>query len=176
MKNIFRLLLTVAVLLVAGTVALAQNNPGDWRSRMRSERVAFLTTEMGLTPEEAQFFWPLYNQAEAEEAQAFEAVMKAFRDLDAAVRQKKSDSEIARLLKEYTSAVSIPQSIDAKYLSSYQKILPAEKVAKLFIAEEMFRNNQIHKLQRAAGAGMPRPSGAQPAFGHQQGGPRQNQQ
>lgn len=165
MKNISRIVVTIAALLVAGTVALAQNAPGDWRSRIRSERVAFLTTEMGLTPEEAQAFWPLYNQAEAEEAKAFEAVMKAFRDLDMAVRQKKSESEIARLLKEYTDAVSVPQSIDAKYLSRYEKVLPAEKVAKLFIAEEMFRNNQIHRLQR----------GQFQANGRQQNMPHNNQ-
>ena len=176
MKNIFRLLVTATVMLIAGTVALAQNNQGDWRSRMRSERVAFLTTEMGLTPEEAQAFWPLYNQAEAEEAEAFEAVMKAFRDLGTAVKQKKSESEIAKLLKDYTNAVSVPQSINAKYLPRYQKVLPAEKVAKLFIAEEMFRNNQIHRLQRSAGAGASRPLGAQPQYGHQQNGSKQNHQ
>lgn len=153
--------LFIVIFLATGYVAAAQNNsPQDWRSRMRSERIAFLTSEMGLTPEEAQAFWPLYNKAEAEEGRAFEAVMRAFRELDKAVREKKPEAEISRLLHEYTNAVRNSSGIDARYASQYERIISAEKVAKLFLAEEKFRNNQIHRLQRPASA--PQHSDQQP--------------
>ena len=133
--------------------ASAQNNAaGDWMSRMRSEKIAFLTSEIGLTPEEAQVFWPIYNKAEAEETSAFNETRKCFTALNEAVQQKKSQSEISRLLHEYTSAVSKSQGIQAKYVSQYEKVISAEKVAKLFLAEERFRNNQILRLQGGGGA------------------------
>ena len=147
MKNFVKLLLSVALIAFCFTAG-AQNNPGgDWMSRMRSEKIAFLTTEIGLTPEEAQVFWPLYNKAEAEETAAFNETRKCFSALNEAVQQKKSQSEISKLLHDYTAAVSKSQGIQAKYVSQYEKVLSAEKVAKLFLAEERFRNNQIMRLQ-----------------------------
>lgn len=151
MKKYLGILLS-AVLFVFCLSADAQNNnpAADWMARMRSEKIAFLTTEMGLTPEEAQVFWPVYNKAEAEETAAFNETRKCFGALNEAVQQKKSQSEITKLLHEYTSAVAKSQGIQAKYVSQYEKILSAEKVAKLFLAEERFRNNQIMRLQGGA--------------------------
>lgn len=147
MKHISGLLLSVALFAFCFT-ADGQNNPGsDWMSRMRSEKIAFLTAEMGLTPEEAQIFWPIYNKAEAEETAAFNETRKCFTALNEAVQQKKSQNEIKRLLHEYTDAVAKSQGIQAKYVSQYEKVISVEKVAKLFLAEERFRNNQIMRLQ-----------------------------
>ena len=147
MKNYVKLFLSVALFAFCFS-ADAQNNAGaDWMSRMRSEKIAFLTAEMGLTPEEAQVFWPIYNKAEAEETSAFDQTRKCFTALNEAVQQKKPQSEISRLLHEYTSAVTKSQGIQAKYISQYEKVISAEKVAKLFLAEERFRNNQIMRLQ-----------------------------
>ena len=54
----------VSALLVLSAQAFAQNtnaNMGDfakqWQERLESEKIAFLTNEMSLTPKEAQAFW-----------------------------------------------------------------------------------------------------------------------
>ncbi|MBO7117688.1 MAG: hypothetical protein J6V81_03310, partial [Bacteroidales bacterium] len=140
------------ILLLVGASAFAQGQGNrqqgnDWMARMRSEKIAFLTSEIGLTPEEAQAFWPIYNKAEAESSAAFDATMKAYRALEEAVRQKKSEKDISKLLDDYTTAVNNSQTANVKYVAQYKRILSAEKVAKLFVAEERFRNNQIHRLQ-----------------------------
>ena len=44
----------------------AQHKPGGWQERMQSEKIAFFTAELNLSPEEAQVFWPVYNKLEAE--------------------------------------------------------------------------------------------------------------
>lgn len=191
MSKVIKRLFTGLLLLVSAGLFAQNNNPqgGDWMARMRSEKIAFLTSEIGLTPEEAQAFWPIYNKAEAEQSSAFEATMKAFRALEEAVRQKKSESEISRLLDEYTSAVSKSETVSVKYVAQYKKVLSAEKVAKLFLAEERFRNNQIHRLQGGGfnqqnrnngaggstpGFGFPWRNNTQPGTQRQQGTQRQS--
>ena len=131
-----------SILLLVGASAFAQGQAGrqqgnDWMARMRSEKIAFLTSEIGLTPEEAQAFWPIYNKAEAESSAAFDATMKAYRALEEAVRQKKSEKDISKLLDDYTTAVNNSQTANVKYVAQYKRILSAEKVAKLFVAEEV---------------------------------------
>jgi len=149
MKNIY----TITVILLAilsGYQAFAQNpwqgprNNDDWASRMKSEKIGFLTSEIGLTPQEAQAFWPIYNRAEDERAAAMLQVRNSFGDMMNALNEGKGD--FTKLLDNYLIANSAQVQIDQKYAKEYLKVLSAEKVAKLFAAEEKFRREQINKL------------------------------
>lgn len=150
----------VSALLVLSAQASAQNNNGmgdfakQWQERLESEKIAFLTKEMSLTPKEAQTFWPLYNQAQKEEREAIDASMKAFGELDKALREGKTGNELNALLEKYTKAVDA-QGVSARYLKEYLKVLPAEKVGKLLIGEEKFRQSQINRLRQPMMGGQP---------------------
>ena len=151
----------VSALLALSAQAFAQNNNanmGDfakqWQERLESEKIAFLTNEMSLTPKEAQAFWPIYNQAQKEQRDAIEASMKAFGELDKALRDGKTGRDVNALLEKYTKAVD-DQNVSAKYLKEYLKVLPAEKVGKLLIGEEKFRQTQINRLRQPMGGGQP---------------------
>ena len=160
MKALIRAIL-VSALLALTAQAFAQNNNsnmGDfakqWQERLESEKIAFLTNEMSLTPKEAQAFWPIYNQAQKEQRDAIEASMKAFGELDKALRDGKTGRDVNALLEKYTKAVD-DQNVSAKYLKEYLKVLPAEKVGKLLIGEEKFRQTQINRLRQPMGGGQP---------------------
>ena len=62
----------------------------------------------------------------------------------------KTGKEINALLDKYTDAIDA-QNVAAKYLKEYLKVLPAEKVAKLFLGEEKFRQSQINRLRQPMG-------------------------
>lgn len=158
MKTLLRTI-SVSILLAVSVAAFGQNNNmGDfarqWQERIESEKIAFLTNEMSLTPKEAQTFWPIYNQAQKEQREAIEASMKAFGELDKALRDGKTGNEINALLEKYTKAID-NQDVSSKYLKEYLKVLPAEKVAKLFLGEEKFRQSQINRLRQPMGGGQP---------------------
>ncbi|MCQ2146402.1 MAG: hypothetical protein MJZ16_02690 [Bacteroidales bacterium] len=118
----------------------------DWQQRMKAEKIAYLTAAMGLTPEEAQKFWPLYNQAEAESGRATAESMAAYVELTKAVKEGKSGKDLEALVNRYTKAEAATRAIDQKYAPQYMKILSAEKVAKLFVGEEEFRRIQMRKF------------------------------
>ena len=168
-----------ALLALSAQVFAQNNNPnmGDfakqWQERLESEKIAFLTNEMSLTPKEAQAFWPIYNQAQKEQRDAIEASMKAFGELDKALRDGKTGREVDALLEKYTKAVDA-QNVSAKYLKEYLKVLPSEKVGKLLIGEEKFRQSQINRLRQPMGgqpgAGFPAPNNRSQQRGNQQKG------
>lgn len=147
-KSILLSLVSLFVLLASFSASAQQKDPGAaWRDKLQAEKIAFLTNEMDLTPQEAQAFWPVYNQSEKERFKTTEAVFKAFRDLDVALRNGKSGKEISDLLKAYTKASDAASAVDSKYIDEYLKILSSEKVAKLVVGEEHFRQMQIHRLR-----------------------------
>ena len=54
--------------------------------------------------------------------------------------------EVPGLLDTYLSAIKAKDRVDNSCAEKYRKVLPDEKVAKLYVAEERFRRQQIHKL------------------------------
>jgi cell fate (sporulation/competence/biofilm development) regulator YlbF (YheA/YmcA/DUF963 family) len=110
---------------------------------MMSEKIVFLTLEMNITPEEAQAFWPVYNQVEQLKDAALEQVIKSYKALKTAVEQN-TDTE--KLLEVYLAAQQNLRNIDNEAPEKYKAVLSAEKVAKLYVAEEKFRRQHIRKL------------------------------
>lgn len=143
------LVLSFLAALTAINASAQRNDPGKtWRDRIQSQKIAFLTSEMDLNPQEAQTFWPIYNQNEKARLAATEATFKAFRALDEATKSGKSEKELAELVKAYGAAMANASALDSKFINDYLKVISGEKVAKLFVAEEKFRQEQIHKLRQ----------------------------
>ena len=133
MKKIAAILSLTLAFLLMGNAVSAQDNQRkggkDWRDRMR--------------------FWPVYNKCEAEKKAAWTKVMKAYKDLqDAMDGGKVSKEDFSTLLEKYFKAWDENRGIDEKYSHEYLKILSAEKVARLYIGEENFRKQQIHRLNK----------------------------
>ena len=141
MKRLF--IITVLAACLGMTADAHKRCDNDWKEKIMSEKIAFLTLEMNITPEEAQVFWPVYNQVEQEKDAALEEVIKSYRALKTAVEQN-TDTE--RLLEAYLAAQQNLRKIDNEAPEKYKSVLSADKVAKLYVAEEKFRRQHIRKL------------------------------
>ena len=142
--------------LVLTSAHAATNSQGDWKQRIMSEKIAFLTMEMGITPEEAQAFWPVYNQVEKEKDEAMFTMIHAYKEMSKAMDEKKGEKEISALLDKYLDAQKKVNEVENGIAAKYKAVLPVEKVAKLYVAEEKFRRQQIRKLHHG-GEGKPQP-------------------
>lgn len=152
MKKTIYIFTALVLMLVSAVSALAEEN---WKEKMMSEKIAFLTMEMGITPEEAQVFWPVYNQIDKERDEAMRKVFRSFKALEDAMSAGKSEKDISKLLEDYLEALDKQGDIEKKAYQAYSKVLPVAKLAKLYVSEEKFRRQHIRKLH--AGEGRPAP-------------------
>lgn len=149
-----RIISVFIFLTLLGSLAFAQgrqdkNHGNDWREKMRAEQVAFITSELDLTESEAQAFWPVYNQVQKQRRESFRTTGEAYMNLQKGVEEK----EVASLLEKYLAAKKAGEKIEEDAVESYKKVLPVSKVAKLLLAEEKFRQNQIQRLGQGRGPG-----------------------
>lgn len=166
----------VAIALVS-IPAIAQNAPAQRpqggkqpghetgkqrQERLQAERIAHITAELDLSAEEAQAFWPVYNKASKEQKEANKAVRQKFVAMKKAIEEGASDADINSLTEEYLKARSSKKDVMASYHKEFLKVLPAVKVAKLYVAEESFRNKQLHRLGGGKKSNGPRPNGPRP--------------
>ena len=153
MKKVISVLCLFAVLATGALAQEQQQQRGrqgrggeGWRERVRAEKVAFLTEQVDLTESEAQVFWPIYNQIQKEQREAFEAVRKAYEAMEKGLQEGKTGKEMEKLVNAYVDAKDKNEGIETKYLNRLMKALPAEKVARYYVAEEKFRHQQIGRL------------------------------
>ena len=153
MKKVISVLCLFAVLATGALAQEQQQQRGrqgrdgeGWRERVRAEKVAFLTEQIDLTESEAQVFWPIYNQIQKEQRESFEVVHKAYEAMEKGVNEGKTGKEMEKLVEAYVDAKDKNEGIETKYLNKLMKALPAEKVARYYVAEEKFRHQQIGRL------------------------------
>ena len=154
MKNRFlTVLLSVTVILLASSIKVSAQfgDKGDWKERMQSEKIAFLTKEIGLTPDEAQKFWPIYNMVSEELDKAMHETFSSYMELEKALNENKTDKEISKCLERYLAALEKQNEIRNESVDKYRKILSDKKVAKIFVAEEKFRRQHIRRLHDRPG-------------------------
>lgn len=153
MKSYIKKIIIITAALVFGAVNAFANNEAkeEWKEKLQAEKIAFLTMEIGLTPQEAQVFWPVYNEINEEKDQAMYEAIKYYWEMSKAIEAGKPEKEIKTLLDKYLEAQEKQRKIDNDAADKYKKVLPTAKVAKLYIGEEKFRRLNIRKLRDMQG-------------------------
>lgn len=143
--------LSFLALFLLSTIGFAQpggKKGGPIRERIRSERVAFITDRLALSAEEAQRFWPVYNQF----TDQIEEVKKQQRENRQTTNDKLavlSDKDVERLLQEELSAQQQMVDLQRKYQVELAKVIPVKKIAMLYKAEHDFKITLLRKMREA---------------------------
>lgn len=116
--------------------------------RIQAEKIAFITQELDLTPEEAQVFWPVYNQCWKELLAANKKKMDAFGEFRGDKAEGLSDAELEKKLNAYIQANKASSQVMADWYPKFKQVLPLQKVAKLYQAEEAFQQRMINNLRK----------------------------
>lgn len=132
---------------VSTSFAQPENKKHEERwEKYRAEKIAFLTSNLELSPAEAQKFWPVYNQLEKErwEAQIFRRQMEE-KVIEA--EETMSDQKIKQLTREFAGSLRKEADLLVNYNEKFLEILPPGKVLKLYKAENEFRMYMIKKFR-----------------------------
>ena len=149
MKTKLKLFVT-GILLLTVVICTAQPKMGkyDDRERIEIQKIAFITKKLDLTPEEAQVFWPVYNQCN-KERQAFN---KSKRGSTKGGEDRKnidemSDAEVEKMVDGQIAFRQQEVELQKACHDKYKKVLPIKKVAKLYQAEKQFKRELLRKMR-----------------------------
>ena len=149
-------ILSVAACLLMAVSLFAQpqgGRPGEEQrkkdfERLQAEKIAFITQELDLTPEEAQVFWPVYNQCWKEVLASHKASREAFAGIRGKQAEGLTDKEMEKKLDAYIQASTRSNQVLADWYPKFKQVLPIRKVAKLYQAEEAFQQRMINNLRK----------------------------
>lgn len=128
--------LGIIICLIINTGLMAQDRRGHYE-RIEAIKVAFITKKLDLTTEEAQKFWPVYNNYQKELMELMRKRREARQKTDIAPNDK-INADL-----NYESRIL---DLKKKYKKLYLKAIPADKVLLLYQAEREFREHLIKQL------------------------------
>jgi hypothetical protein len=104
------------------------------RASIQLRRQAIITSVMDLTPAESQTFWPLYREYRIAMAKVGDRVQKLLVDYSGQY-DTLTDDQAKKIMQEWLSIEKAKMDVKSKYISRFQKILPARKVMRFFQAD-----------------------------------------
>ena len=147
---------TLIVLLMFSSVVIAQEhhhgNERPNREKIKSMKIAFITEKLDLTPEEAQQFWPIYNEYEKKRG----VILKEKR---MGKKNKKengtqfSDTEVEQRIEKHFISRQKELDLDKEYHTKFTSVLPIKKVGKLYITQDQFKRELLKRIKRHRDSG-----------------------
>ena len=153
MKN--KLALSVLAFLIS-FACFSQGKDNIDFDKFKAEKISFITARIDLTVEEAQTFWPIYNEYDKKNNELMLEEHKLHREIKQN-RTELSDKEIESKL-DRSITVSIEQAnLRLEYHSKFKEVLSIQKIGKLYEAENEFRRDLLHRYKQGGPNSPPPP-------------------
>ena len=147
-KNILPILL----FLLSFSFYAQSEKTDEKREKIKAYKVSFLTTELELTSNEAEKFWPIYNAYDDKQYELRHEKMKTYlRKLNDDNINSLSEKEAATLLSQIESTDKELYFLKEKYMSNIRKVLSAKKILKLKKSEDDFNRKLLKQYRDKAG-------------------------
>lgn len=144
MINLFIKRLSALVFILMISSSLFAQSKRDRHEQIENIKIAFITKKLDLNQEEAQNFWPIYNNYQKE----LMLLMKKRRE-----ERLRTDLEPNDKINLDLAYESKMLDLKKKYKKLYSKVIPAEKILSLYQAEREFREHLIKQLNQRRKAG-----------------------
>lgn len=141
-----RILIIVLFLISFTGKAQRQFDPQTFEL-IKTKKIAFLTEALSLTSQEAEKFWPVYNELENQRFQ----LMDKKRELEENSETPKpgmTEMEYRKLAMEIVATHTKESKLLEEYNLKLLNIISAEKVVKLYRAEGKFRAKLMHEFRK----------------------------
>lgn len=130
----------VIISLLLSLSAFSQRGKQD---KIEALKVSFITNKLDLSTQEAQGFWPVYN----EYSDKIKFARKNFRSQHNTITDFKTDKEAEDYLNAELKLKQTELELHKEYYEKFKKMLGAKKTGLLRLAEEEFKKEIIKTIK-----------------------------
>ena len=136
---------TIYLMLLFSVLSFAQNNRKI--EKIKAIQVAFISNKLNLTPEEAQKFWPIFNQFSDKQFDLkFKRKMLLLK-MNPQNATPVSDSEMSKLLADSENLEAEIQNNRSRLIKDLQGVISPQKIFMLKQLEEEFKKTLLKQFK-----------------------------
>ena len=147
-------IVTVLILMMLPAIRSVAQNPN--LEKLKTYKIAFFTKRLDLSSQEAEKFWPVYNDYQNQKNKIQSERISIIKDFN----QNEStlnDKQLTDIGEKIIAATVEESSIAVSFHSKLKGVLPPAKVIKFYQAEAQFKAHLINELQRSKQQARPAP-------------------
>lgn len=146
-KSIMKGLAIILIVLGTTSLAVAQNNQRDRKAMQQIEaaRIAMITERLELSPEQAQQFWPLYNEFSQKRREIRSRLNEARAGIDP---ENISEQQSQQLMEMSLEIRQSEVNLEKEYTGKLRGIISAQQVLALRKAEDDFRRLILQRIEQ----------------------------
>ena len=141
----------VSIILLGSLTAFSQEkskNPKMQKERIEQAKIAFLTTKLELTSDEAQEFWPIYNEMHKKIKENRSSMKKLY----APVKEGKGDLDDATyksIIKGTHDSEEKSLELKKEYGDKMADVIGYKRVFELKMAEKEFKKRLMERMKKS---------------------------
>ena len=135
------------LLLLISTITLSQNN--DKLEKIKALRVAFISTKLELTSNEAQKFWPIFNEFDKNQTDLRKEKRILMMRLKHQNTSSLSDIEMQKLLDTSELLESNIQTNRQQLVKNLKGVISPQKIILLKQLEEDFKKTLLKQMRNS---------------------------
>jgi len=143
MKKIIIFLLIILIYPVSRSSAQNTN-----LEKLNNYKIGFFTKRLNLTSEEAEKFWPVYNEYQVQRNQIQLEKMKLNRTFNQS-EGTLSDSQLGEIGDKYVDCIVQESALAVTFHKKLKTVLPPAKVIMYYQAENQYKAQLLNELQNA---------------------------
>ncbi|RDI52517.1 sensor of ECF-type sigma factor [Flavobacterium glaciei] len=141
-------LLPILLLFVSFNFYAQGESMKEKKMQIKALKVAFFTTELDFTTNEAERFWPIYNAFDDKQFELRHQKMKTYmRRMNDGSLDKITEKEANIFLAQIEDTEEELFLLRKKFMKNVKTILPAVKIVKLKKAEEDFNRKLLQQYR-----------------------------
>ena len=145
-KTMKRILVVLFAMLTLPLMRLAAQNPN--LEKLNSYRIGFFTKKLNLTPDEAEKFWPVYNEYQKQKNLVQVEKVNLIRNFNQN-ENTLNDNQMTEIGDKLIAAIVQESSLAVTFHKKLKEVLPPAKVIRFYQAENQYKIQLLNELQNA---------------------------
>ena len=143
----FKTLLTLVLVCSLTTVAFSQHEKHKVdKEKIKAMKVSFITQKLDLSSEEAQKFWPVYNEFENKNEVLFSEKRKLRKASKADIEL--TDKQIETNINNDFSLKQKELDLEKEYFTKFKTVISIKKIEQLYLAQDQFKRELLRKIKK----------------------------
>jgi hypothetical protein len=137
----------IVILFLAGLMIPELSAQNQGREKLDAYKIAFFTRRLNLTPQEAEKFWPVYNEFQNKR----NLIQTERAQLNRSVNQNELNMSEKEMIDAGDKLISLQvqeANLSMEYHKKFKEILSPVKVIRLYQAENQYRLQLLNELRQ----------------------------
>ena len=138
---------TITILFLFMSLAIFAQDMEKRMERIKALRVAFISDRLDLTPDEAQKFWPVFNQFDGKQSELQKEKRQLMHKMKPGNTSNLSDKETVKLMEDDEKLETEIQNNRRQLVKDLQGIIPNQKILMLKQIEIEFKDKLLQQMK-----------------------------